>query len=143
MKENKVERYLKTQVEKHGGMCEKFVSPGKRDVPDRLITWDVKALPHHQELMELAETKAPGKKPRVGQLRDHKERNRRGVLVSVLDTIEAIDAWIASRYPVVAKAVRAPRKAREVHQGKPVHLVNIGSSEPNSNTFNGDISDLI
>lgn len=90
MRETAVEKYLREQVEAHGGLCEKHVSPGRRGVPDRLITWQT-------GFMELAETKATGKKPRPDQVRDHQRRARRGAYVQVLDTIEKIDAYIRNR----------------------------------------------
>ena len=36
-KEGKVEQYLVQQVEKRGGKAYKWVSPGRRGVPDRII----------------------------------------------------------------------------------------------------------
>lgn len=78
MKESKIEKLLCRTVKRFGGTCEKFTSPGKRNVPDRLIT--VPGFP-----MELVETKAPGKKARAGQKRDHVRRREMGVNVWVLD----------------------------------------------------------
>ncbi|MFJ7647730.1 VRR-NUC domain-containing protein [Lysinibacillus sp. NPDC097279] len=37
MRESQIENYLKREIEKLGGLCYKFVSPGNRGVPDRLI----------------------------------------------------------------------------------------------------------
>ena len=37
MIEKDVEKYLRDQIEKMGGMCLKFVSPGNAGVPDRLV----------------------------------------------------------------------------------------------------------
>lgn len=93
MRETKVETYLCDEVEKRGGLCEKHVSPGLRGVPDRLITW---MFAH----MDLAETKATGKKPRPNQIRDHKRRAKLGVEVHVLDTKEKVDAYIQFRRPL-------------------------------------------
>jgi hypothetical protein len=90
LKESTVEKYLREQVEARGGMCEKFTSPGRRDVPDRLISW-----PFSDK--DLAETKATGKKPRPGQLRDHARRKRIGHQVYVLDSKEAVDWYINQR----------------------------------------------
>ena len=36
-KESQIESYLKIQIEKIGGMCLKWVSPGNRGVPDRIV----------------------------------------------------------------------------------------------------------
>jgi hypothetical protein len=87
VRETKVETYLCEQVEERGGLCEKHVSPGLVGVPDRLITWPC-------GVMHLAETKAPGKKPRPKQARDHARRAKRCVTVYVLDTKEKVDEYI-------------------------------------------------
>lgn len=91
MRESSIEKYLREQVEKNGGMCEKFVSPGKRNVPDRLVTWPYE--------MNLVETKATGKKPRPGQVRDHARRAKLGVIVHVLDTKAKVDRYVRRGNP--------------------------------------------
>ncbi len=37
MRESQIENYLKREIEKLGGLCLKFVSPGNKGVPDRLL----------------------------------------------------------------------------------------------------------
>ncbi|MGE7092550.1 VRR-NUC domain-containing protein [Lysinibacillus sp. NPDC048646] len=37
MRESQIENYLKREIEKLGGLCLKFVSPGNKGVPDRII----------------------------------------------------------------------------------------------------------
>ena len=37
MQEKEVEKYLRDQIEKMGGMCLKFISPGNAGVPDRIV----------------------------------------------------------------------------------------------------------
>ncbi len=37
MRESQIENYLKLEIEKLGGLCLKFVSPGNKGVPDRLL----------------------------------------------------------------------------------------------------------
>lgn len=86
MRESCIERYLVKRVEADGGLCEKFVSPGRVGVPDRLITW-----PGGE--MHLVECKAPGKVPRASQIRDHARRKRLGVEVYLLDTKEKVDHY--------------------------------------------------
>lgn len=85
MLEKTVEAYLVKRIKELGGLCEKFTSPGKRAVPDRLIT-----LPGGHILF--VELKAPGKKPTELQLRDHDKRRALGCEVLVIDSLEEIDA---------------------------------------------------
>ena len=62
MRENEIERYLKKRVETEGGKCWKWVSPGRRGVPDRMVL-----LPGGRLLF--VELKAPGKTERPDQVR--------------------------------------------------------------------------
>jgi hypothetical protein len=86
MKEAAVERYLVQEVEKRGGLCEKFVSPGRRSVPDRIVTWPY-------GVVHFVELKAPGKEPRADQLRDHARRAALGVNVFVIDSKAGVDLF--------------------------------------------------
>lgn len=60
MKENVIEARLRKAVERAGGRCLKFVSPGHTGVPDRIIL-----MPGGRAFF--AETKAPGKHERARQ----------------------------------------------------------------------------
>ena len=60
MKESKIEDRLRKGVERAGGRCLKFVSPGHTGVPDRIIL-----MPGGR--VYFAETKAPGEKERPRQ----------------------------------------------------------------------------
>lgn len=91
MRESTVEKYLGRCVKARGGLCEKFTSPGRRNVPDRLVT-----LPGHA--MFLVECKAPGEKPSPAQRRDHKRRQRLGIGVYVADSLRSVDLILDSRY---------------------------------------------
>lgn len=85
-----IEAYFKRRVKEFGGMCEKHVSPGKKLVPDQLVTWP-------DEPMHLVELKAPRTKGRIGdQKRDHERRAKYGVYVHVLYTKELVDAYVKS-----------------------------------------------
>ncbi len=84
MKESVIERYLVREVEKRGGLCEKFVSPGRRSVPDRIITWPF-------GVIHFVEVKASGKEPRADQLRDHARRRALGVSVFLIDSKAGVD----------------------------------------------------
>ena len=84
--ERDVERALIARVKRLGGMCEKFTSPGRRSVPDRLIT-----LPGG--VVVFVEVKRPGAKPTVLQERDHQRRRDMGCDVRVIDSIEAAQGF--------------------------------------------------
>lgn len=84
MLERDIEQYLVRRIKKLGGMAEKFTSPGRRSVPDRIVT-----LPGGR--IVFVELKAPGKKPTENQLRDHQRRRDLGCEVMVIDTKEGVD----------------------------------------------------
>lgn len=87
MEENRVERRLKTQIEKIGGRALKFISPGVTGVPDRIVL-----LPGGRIIF--VELKAPGKKLRKIQEYRAKELRALGFEVKCLDTVEKIDLFI-------------------------------------------------
>lgn len=83
IREITVEKPLVTATEKRGGVAYKFVSPGRRAVPDRLVL-----LPGGR--FAFVEVKAPGQKPTPAQLREHKRLRALGYKVFVLDSAEDI-----------------------------------------------------
>jgi len=84
--EKQVEQALLRRVKALGGMCEKFTSPGRRAVPDRIVT-----LPGGRVIF--VECKAPGKRPTLTQVLDHERRRALGCDVRVIDSIEAANAF--------------------------------------------------
>lgn len=86
MLERDIERALCKRVKELGGLCEKFTSPGRRSVPDRLVI-----LPGGR--IVFVELKAPGKKPTEAQKKDHERRRILGCDVRVIDTMEAARAF--------------------------------------------------
>jgi len=83
MLEETIEKALIKRVKSLGGLCEKFTSPGRRSVPDRLV-----CLPGGRVIF--VECKAPGKKPTDKQDADHKRRLVLGCDVRVIDTLEQV-----------------------------------------------------
>lgn len=75
-----VEMALVAQVKILGGMAEKFTSPNRRSVPDRLVT-----LPGG--VVVFVELKRPGQKPTDAQVRDHYRRRALGCRVVVIDNL--------------------------------------------------------
>ena len=82
-REFKIEDYLKEQVEKIGGKCYKFVSPGYDGMPDRIVVFSGCVI--------FVETKRPGKKPRALQKIRLEELQRQGVNTAVVSTKKEAD----------------------------------------------------
>jgi hypothetical protein len=78
--EKHIEQALVKKVKSLGGLCEKYVSPARRSVPDRLVS-----LPGGRIIF--VELKAPGKKPTENQKRDHEKRRKLGMDVRVIDCL--------------------------------------------------------
>lgn len=91
MRESTVERHLRRQVSTVlKGNAYKFTSPGRNNVPDRIL-----CLPGGH--LHFVETKAPGKKAKPGQAREHVRLQKLGFSVVVLDTTEKVDRFIEMR----------------------------------------------
>lgn len=103
VRESLIEKYLRERVEAVGGTAEKFVSPGRCNVPDRLVTFPKRAGTNLRMSkpcrIVFVETKATGKEPRPGQARDHKRRRDMGAEVWVIDTKEQVDEFINHYWP--------------------------------------------
>lgn len=84
--EKHIEAAFVARVKALGGMAEKFTSPARRSVPDRLVT-----LPGGR--IVFAEIKNVGKKPTLAQQADHARRRALGCEVVVIDTMEAANAF--------------------------------------------------
>lgn len=80
MFEKDIEAAFVRRVKALGGTAEKFTSPNRRSVPDRLVT-----LP--SGVILFVELKAPGKKPTEAQARDHQRRRDLGCRVVVIDNM--------------------------------------------------------
>ena len=83
MLEKYIEKKLVTEVKKMGGIAAKFVSPGLDGMPDRLVL-----LPYGK--MAFVELKAPGKKPRLLQIRRIKQLQKLGFACYVIDDVKQI-----------------------------------------------------
>lgn len=86
MLERDIEKALCGRVKELGGLCEKFTSPNRKNVPDRIVI-----LPAGKIIF--VELKAPNKKPTKAQERDHKKRRKLGCDVRVINTMEAANAF--------------------------------------------------
>lgn len=99
MLERDIEAYLVNRCKEIGALCDKFTSPQRRSVPDRLITFSGRVL--------FVELKATGKKPTEAQVRDHERRRAAGAEVVWLDSKEQVD-WMLERVEA-----RWPMRVRE------------------------------
>lgn len=81
--EGEIESYLVNQSEKRGILCYKFVSPGNRGVPDRILIGNGKTV--------FVELKAPGEEPRPLQEYVIKKMKKAGADVRVADTKELVN----------------------------------------------------
>ena len=89
MRESQIENYLKKEVEKLGGLCLKFVSPGHAGVPDRIVL-----LPGGKVIfVELKN----GKQGRLSALQKRMQTvlKKLGMQTYVLKSYEEIDSLIA------------------------------------------------
>jgi len=97
-----VEKYLVAECKKIGGVAEKFTSPNKRAVPDRICSFPY-------DLIVFVECKAEGVEPTLAQKEDHKKRRLRGHQVEVVDSKESVDVFIKG----IVTAMRAMRSLGE------------------------------
>lgn len=89
IREREVEKYLVEKVKEHGGFCPKFVDPGRRGAPDRIVM-----LPGHSSVY--VELKRPiGGEVSVSQERYHAKIRAAGQLVWVVNTKARVDALLA------------------------------------------------
>jgi len=87
MIENRIEKNLIKKVEKLGGKCLKFVSPGLIGVPDRIVLTQGGNI-------TFIELKAPGKQLRKIQTYRCKQIRDLGFKVITIDTIKKVDLFI-------------------------------------------------
>ena len=89
MLESTIETQHCKRVTEVGGHAYKFVSPGRRGVPDRL---DLYPIPEKHrgivaKYVQFTEVKAPGKKPRPEQKREHARLRKLGFTVNIIDEV--------------------------------------------------------
>jgi len=85
--EKDIEAPAVAYAKRTGGMADKFTSPSKRSVPDRLMT-------SNEGFVYFIEFKAPGKRATAKQLLDHQKRRELGCVVYVIDDIDEAKAVI-------------------------------------------------
>lgn len=90
IREASVEALFVKLAKARGWRAAKFVSPGWRGVPDRIVF-------KGDGDLEFVELKAPGQKPTLQQMRRHEQLRNLGFNVSVVDSVEAAEKWYADR----------------------------------------------
>ena len=102
MREAVVERHLREKAGAAGALVRKMVWPGHRGAPDRLVVWpnpqpwlNDRGLP--SALIDFVELKRPGGKLEDHQEREHEKLRSLGCAVFTLDSIEAVDQYLAGR----------------------------------------------
>ena len=83
MLERDIEAYLVKRCKEIGALVDKFTSPQRRSVPDRLITFGGRVL--------FVELKATAARPTPAQVRDHERRRAAGAEVVWLDSTEGVE----------------------------------------------------
>lgn len=86
MRESEIEAYFVRRVKEAGGLQRKFVSPGHRGVPDRIVVFD--------GWVVFVELKAPGKPLRPEQEREHQRLRDAGCTTFKFNTKENVDYFI-------------------------------------------------
>jgi len=120
VRETVVEAHLRKQVIAKGGLVRKMTWPGHRGAPDRLVIWPgfrfETAIPDQTArdyaaavtrkiaaempgtaVIHFVELKAPGGKLEDHQVREHDKLRSMGCSVFTLDSIAAVDKYIAER----------------------------------------------
>lgn len=86
MRESQIEKYLKKEVDRLGFLIRKAQWIGVNGCPDRLIM--------SPKLTIWVELKAPDKKPRPRQEREHADMRKNGQLIEVIDSLQKVDILI-------------------------------------------------
>jgi len=107
MLERDIEKYLVAQCKKHNILCEKFTSPQRRSVPDRILTYSSRVV--------FLELKATGAKPTENQAEDHKRRAYHGASVYWTDSRVGVDIII--QHLLFGYLVPVGRGYKVVHDG--------------------------
>lgn len=88
MRESGLERRLKREIERRGGLARKLVTPGAAGAQDRLVL-----MPGGR--VWFVELKAPGQRPRPLQVFRASELEARGFQVRVISTETELDEFLA------------------------------------------------
>lgn len=84
IKERGIEKYLVARVKALGGFSRKLQWIGVNGAPDRIVFLNG---------VHFVELKAPGKRPSVRQLVEHRLMENQGVKVHIIDSLAGVDEF--------------------------------------------------
>ena len=90
MRESDLEKKFRRRVKANGGEAYKFVSPGRRNVPDRIVVL-------REGRVFFVELKRPGEKLRPAQKRELDRLVDKGCDASWIGDEESMDKWFEDR----------------------------------------------
>jgi hypothetical protein len=103
--EKAVEKYLREQMNEIGGLCYKWVSPGRKGVPDRICIFPPFAKGSTGTVFFI-EVKRPGEEPSGPQKREMERLVEKGQLVAIIDSKKGVDQLIA-KYQEIKNGILA------------------------------------
>lgn len=89
VREHEIEKHLYDLCKERNWWAAKWKPTSKRGVPDRMVLRD-------RGRITFIELKVPDEEPEAHQLRRHAELRALGFEVVVLDSKEAVEAWVAN-----------------------------------------------
>ena len=89
VRENKVEKYLNSEIDKMGGITRKWVSPGRDGVPDRIIIVD--------GTIDLVEVKTNDGKLSPSQIREQVRLSNAGATVATVYGKNGVDEYVKTK----------------------------------------------
>lgn len=95
MRESAIERYFTDLVKLRGGKAYKFVSPGNRGVPDRIVFF--------KGICHLVELKAPGGRLRPEQVVQHMALKKFDFDVTIISSKEQARLWVELNAAIAAR----------------------------------------
>jgi hypothetical protein len=97
-----IEAYLVERTEDEGALCLKYVCPGRRGAPDRIVIWPEYGFARHH-FVETKTTMVNGVRTplKPWQIRFHKDLRAKGAKVFVLYTRADVDRYVERYRPLV------------------------------------------
>lgn len=107
MREAEIEKHLVKRCKEENILCEKFKSPQRNNVPDRILIYKGAVI--------FLELKATDAKPTEAQERDHDRRRKQGITVLWTDSKEGVE--------IIIEAIK-----KEMSHDGSINIKNVGST---------------